>query len=88
MVCLFIVLLGSEFFMLQVTSPCNKNISINVDRIKTTQKEKIEVIFFFFQIDIYSPEKCPLWFTSILFLKIWFFETFSLLINVGSGGGD
>lgn len=85
MVCLFIVLLGSEFFMLQVTSPCNKNISINVDRIKTTQKEKIEVIF---QIDIYSPEKCPLWFTSILFLKICFFETFSSLINVGSGGGD
>ncbi|CAF2116062.1 hypothetical protein HID58_083731 [Brassica napus] len=29
----------------KMTSPYNKNISINVDRSKTTQKEKIEVSF-------------------------------------------
>ncbi|CAN6908327.1 unnamed protein product [Brassica oleracea] len=37
----------------KMTSPYNKNISINVDCSKTTQKEKIEVSF---QIDIYK--KC------------------------------
>ncbi|RID48772.1 hypothetical protein BRARA_I05258 [Brassica rapa] len=42
MVFLFIVLLASEFFMLQLNFPYNKNISINVGRCKTTQKEKIE----------------------------------------------
>ncbi|CAN7066000.1 unnamed protein product [Brassica oleracea var. botrytis] len=46
----------------KMTSPYNKNISINVDRSKTTQKEKIEVSF---QIDIYK--KCLIWFTSIFF---------------------
>ncbi|KAL0654328.1 hypothetical protein Bca4012_097019 [Brassica carinata] len=35
----------------KMTSPYNKNISINVDRSKTTQKEKIEVSF---QIGIYK----------------------------------
>ena len=68
MVFLFIVILASEFFMWQMTSPYNKNISINVDRSKTTQKEKIEVSF---QIDIYK--KCLIWFTSIFFedLFLW-----------------